>query len=142
MKVIGLWVGLLVLGTCHAGTPCDNLYSGAVGTMPVNVDKEVFKKMFTFMCGAYQDKLIAHPELNFTKTNVNNLVGGSDPLGMASGTYKLWLHAQMLHYKETDIEFMWLDAPWIQSLSDYLEPFPMTTEQRAEFLPKTVQTNR
>ena len=69
------------------------------------------------------------------------LVGGNDPFGLESGAYKLWLYAQMLHYKETDIELMWLDAPWIQSIKDYLEPIPLLPAEKAAFFPKTVHEN-
>ena len=131
----------LVFGACHASTPCDTLYSGTLGMMPFNVDQLLFDTLFTSLCGAYQEALVTHPQVNFTVTDVHSMVGGDDPVDLSSGIYKLWLHAQMLHYSETDIEFMWLDAPWIRSISDYLEPIPLTDAQRAMFLPKTVQTN-
>ena len=132
---------VLFASFANAASPCDSLLTGSRGTTPMNVDKLVYEKFFVPVCEGYQSALVRHPEVNITITTHNDLVGRDDPFGLNSGAYKLWLHAQMLHYKETDIELMWLDAPWIQSIKDYLEPIPLLPAEKAAFFPKTVHEN-
>ena len=132
---------VLFASFANAASPCDSLLAGSRGTTPLNVDKLVHQNFFVSICEEYQSALMRHPDVNITTTSHNDLVGGNDPFGLESGAYKLWLYAQMLHYKETDIELMWLDAPWIQSIKDYLEPIPLLPAEKAAFFPKTVHEN-
>ena len=132
---------VLFASFANAASPCDSLLTGSRGTTPMNVDILVYENFFVPVCEGYQSALVRHPEVNITITTHNDLVGRDDPFGLPSGAYKLWLYAQMLHYKETDIELMWLDAPWIQSVQDYLEPIPLLPAEKAAFFPKTVHEN-
>ena len=132
---------VLFASFANAASPCDSLLAGSRGTTPLNVDTPVHENFFVSICEEYQSALMRHPDVNITTTSYTALVGGNDPLGLPSGAYKLWLYAQMLHYKETDIELMWLDAPWIQSIKDYLEPIPLLPAEKAAFFPKTVHEN-
>ena len=134
------WLALLSLAVrfCDV-SPERCAHEGKGGYAAINVDANVHTSFLTPLCTQYQQALARHPEVNITLTDHTYLVGGDDPVSLPSGTYKLWLHAQMLHYKETDIEFLWLDAPWIQSIQNYLEPIQLSPTLRGSFFPKTVQ---